>query len=45
MAWRESNIDTSDDESSDQEIVNLCLVATEEEVNEVNYESNSFDKL
>ena len=26
-AWGESDIDTSDDESSDQEVANLCLVA------------------
>ena len=34
-AWWESGIDTFDDESSDQEVANLCLVAKEEEVNEV----------
>ena len=27
VAWEESDIDTSDDESSDQEVANLCLVA------------------
>ena len=45
MAWGECDIDKSDDESSDQEVVNMCLVAKEEEVNEVHYEPNSFDEL
>ena len=44
-AWEESNIDTSDNESSDQEVANLCLVAKEEKVNEVHFEPNSFDEL
>ena len=45
VAQRESDIDTSDDESSDQEIANVCLAAKEEEVNKVHCESNSFDEL
>ena len=44
-AQAKSDIDTSNDESSDKEIANLCLVAKEEEVNEVHCESNSFDDL
>ena len=44
-AQGESDIDTSDDESSDQEVENLCFVAKEEKSNEVFYESNSFDEL
>ena len=44
-AWWESDIDTSDDESSDQEVANLCLVAKEDEVNEVPCKSSSFDEL
>ena len=28
MAWEESDIDIFDDESSDQEMANLCLVET-----------------
>ena len=37
-AWGESDIDTSDDESSDQEVVNLCFIAKEE--NQMRYFSN-----
>ena len=44
-AWGESDIDTSDDESSDQEVANICLVAKEEDVNKVHREPNSFDEL
>ena len=43
--WEESGIDTSDYESSDQEVANLCLVAKVEEANKVHCESNSFDEL
>ena len=39
------NVDTSNDDSSDQEIANLYLVSKEEEVNEVHDESNSIDEL
>ena len=45
MAWGDSNIDTSDAESSDQKVANLYLVAKEEEVNEVHCEPNFFDEL
>ena len=31
----ESDIDTSDDDSSDQEVANLCLIAKEEKNDEV----------
>ena len=34
-AWRESDIDTFDDKSSDQEVEKLWLVAKEKEINEV----------
>ena len=44
-AWGESDIDTSDDESSDQELANLCLVAQEDDKNEVYLESNSLNDL
>ena len=44
-AWGKSDVDTSDDESSDQEVANLCLVAKDKEVNEVCLESNSCNEL
>ena len=44
-AWGESDVDTSDDESSDQEVANLCLVAQEDNKNEVHLESNSLNDL
>ena len=39
------HLETFDDESSEQQIVNLYLIEKEEEFNQVFYESNSFDKL
>ena len=45
MAWGESDLETSNNESNEQEIANLCLVANEEESDEIFYESNSFDEL
>ena len=44
-AWGESDIDTSDDESSDQKMSNLYLVAKEDNTNEIYLESNSFNDL
>ena len=44
-AWGESEDDSTDDEASDQEVANLCLVAKEGDTIEVNFESNSFNDL
>ena len=44
-AWGERDLDTSDAESRDQEVNNICLVAKEEKIVEVFYESNFFDEL
>ena len=44
-AWGESDIDTTDDEASDQEVANLCLVAKEDDISVVRLESNSFKDL
>ena len=45
MVEGESDLETSDDESSEQEVANLCLVAKEEELDKVIDEPNSFDEL
>ena len=45
VAWGESEDDSIDDETSDQEVANLCLVAKEYDMNEVHLESNSFNDL
>ena len=44
-AWGESDIDTSDDESSDEEMENLCLFVKVDDVNDIHFESNSFNDL
>ena len=44
-AWGDSEDDSTDDEASDQEVANLCLVAKEDDTNEVQFESNSFNDL
>ena len=45
VTWGEIDIDTSNGESNDQEVANLCLIVKEEEVNEVHCETNIFDEL
>ena len=46
MRLREkSEDDLTDDETSDQEVANLCLVAKEDDTNEVKFESNLLSDL
>ena len=44
-AWGESDDDSTDDETSNEEVANLCLVATEDDTNDINFESNYFNNL
>ena len=44
-ALGESDVHTTENEPSDQEVANLCLVAKEDDINELYLESNSFNDL
>ena len=44
-AWGESEDDSIDNETSDQEVANMCLVAKEDDINEIHFESNSYNNL
>ena len=43
--WEESEDDSTDNEMSNQEVANLCLVAKEDDINEVHLEFNSLNDL